>query len=287
MAHDHAIEAVLARCLVEPAFLEAMRDDSAAALNPYGLDPEAEASIRTSDFGRIRRFSGFIGKVQHNHLWDSFPATRSLLCFYGIELDVFADYRSVQLSPEVRTADRDGRTRCFLEFLENHPAAREYAGIAEVLRHERALWEVRMACSAVTRQDSSSLRGEDISSLGWREFLRLVPRPPGPVRIASFAFDPALLAAQVCAGEFRGSPPAAGARVLAYIGERHTAQLRVLEIDALTALVLSKLDGRRRVRAVIAAVRHAGVANAPPLAFRDFFESAAASGLIQLCRQEH
>ena len=146
------VEAIVARCLVEPAFLEAVRADAAGALAAYALDDVDRAAFRSADLGRLRQFSGFIGKVQHNFLWESFPATRRLLRRHGIELEVFARYRGLQLAPQARAATQDEKIRRFLSFLEDDLAGSgRYPALHMVMRHERALWEIRQAALAPAR----------------------------------------------------------------------------------------------------------------------------------------
>ena len=273
------IEPILARLLLEPTFLAAMRADAAAALRDYPADDRLLAELAGTDLERIRLFSGFIGKVQHNDLWDLFPASRHLLRYHGLELEAFAEYRRIQLSASRDASDRAARIRSFLDFLEPYVAVRKPPALAEVLRHERALWEVRTAM-----EDSADARALDASgsALPWRDMLARVPRVLGPLRIHPFPCDPARLAAAVCAGRYHGRAPRRRSQILAYWGDRHTARLRVLRLDALTAMVLSQTDGRRTMRAVIGAARRRGLSEAPPRAFRPFFADAVRCGLIHL-----
>src|SRR6266849_7534536 len=135
MTSHVSAEEILARCLTEPMFLDSLIADRDAALKVYSLDAETRAEFDRTDFRQIRQFSGFIGKVQHNYLWDFFPATRRLLRHYKLETNVFAEYRPIQLSPEVRSLDRREKTARFFvylfDFITKHP---EYPGLATVAR---------------------------------------------------------------------------------------------------------------------------------------------------------
>ncbi len=282
------VEAIVARCLVEPAFLEAVRADAAGALAAYALDDVDRAAFRSADLGRLRQFSGFIGKVQHNFLWESFPATRRLLRRHGIELEVFARYRGLQLAPQARAATQDEKIRRFLSFLEDDLAGSgRYRALHMVMRHERALWEIRQAALASRRQGrgAKGLRTKALARLPWREFSRLVPGVDGALRIEAFDGDPVALTAAALAD----APPRAlgrRKRLLVYWADRSAARLRTLAVETLPALMLTQVDGRRPVGAIVAAVRRQSLAEAPPSAFRPFFEDAAREGLIVLAAKD-
>src|SRR5947199_10036579 len=107
------IEEIIARCLLDPSFLASLHQNPAETLESYGLEESVRQQIESADFDKIQRFSGFISKIQHNHLWESFPTTRQLLRFYELELEIFTAYRPYQLSAEVSMGSREQRTRSF------------------------------------------------------------------------------------------------------------------------------------------------------------------------------
>jgi hypothetical protein len=281
---EGAIEEIIARCLLDPSFAQAVSREPARALKTYELRAAARQQIESADFAKIMRFSGFICKIQHNHLWDSFPATRQLLSHYGIELEVFTAYRPYQLSPELLSLSRDERTRSFLNFLERYLVDRARLGghfttLAEVLRHERHLWEVRVAEKA----DKEAVTVQSIDNFKWSFFQRLVPCVNGALRIDTFHINPLKVVNQVRGG----SPPARTARrsrrkFFAYWADGKGQSTRVFEFDSLTAHVLSLVNAVRSVRAIVGAVRRAGLYEIRPSAFRAFFEQAAEGGLIHL-----
>ena len=279
------VEAIVARCLVEPAFLDAVRADPAGALAAYDLGDADRAAFQVADFGRLRQFSGFIGKVQHNFLWESFPATRRLLRRHGMELEVFARYRGFQLAPETRSAGQNEKIRRFLSFLENHLAdSGRYPSLRAVLRHERAIWEIRQAVTAPAPR-RAGLGLAALASLPWREFSRLIPGVNGALRIEAFDCDPVALTARVLEDcpehRLRRRP-----RLLVYWADRSSDRLRTLTVEKLAALLLSQVDGHRRAGSIVAAIRRQGLAEVPPSAFRPFFEDAARDGLISLAAKD-
>jgi hypothetical protein len=278
MAREDLIEAILARLLLEPSFLKRMRADPRSTLEEYALGAEARVQMSNADFNQIHRFSGFISKVQHNHLWGSFPATRSLLAFYDIELDAFAEYRAIQLSPETLSQSRNDRIRVFLVFLKDYLRDLNCPGLLEVLAHERNVWECRVRASESLPPFGPAI---DTSALSWPKFLRLSVRANETLQIGSYPFDPIILTQAVCQRQFDGKLPESHAHLMAYLADQKR-QLRVLELDPLSVLIISHINRQRTAKAVIAAARADGLARVRPLAFREFFESAQSKGLISL-----
>lgn len=281
---EGTVEAMIAKCLLEPAFLDALRADATNALAAYGLDEDIRGQMAGADFEKIGRFAGFIGKVQHNHLWESFPCTRHLLRFYRIEGDVFTAFRPQQLA-QAGEANRDDRIRRFVAFLDAFVAARaaiglDYPGVAELLRHELNVWELGLAESVPG--PGPAIAPTFLSDMPWGRFKRLVPKRNGPLRISAFAADPVAIQGLVKDGSFDGALPFKQRMVLLYWIDRTSAAMKLLQLDDLSGLVLSGVDDRRSVRAVIDRARHPSLMEVSPLAFRDLFEEAVRLGFLSL-----
>ena len=105
------------------------------------------------------------------------------------------------------------------------------------------------------------------------------------LRIEAFDGDPVALTAAALAD---ASPRALRRRkrLLVYWADRPAARLRTLAVETLPALMLTQVDGRRPVGAIVAAIRRQSLAEAPPSAFRPFFEDAAREGLIVLAAKD-
>jgi hypothetical protein len=276
------IQEILARCLAEPPFLDALITDRDTVLANYSLDANTRAAFARTDLRRLRRFSGFIGKVQHNHLWEHFPATRLLLQRYRVEIDVFADYRATQLSPELRAEEPAGKIRRFATYLSRYAAKRrELAGLTAAVEFERACWELRQSIAAADDRLDCGPPVENPAGLSWSAFQHQTPVPIGPLRIESFDCDPSRLVASILDGTFTTCPrPRKRLYVLQL--DPQTSLLEVMAVEELTALMLSAIDGRRSVRSIISAIRRRALAATPPLAFRAFFEQAAAAKMIRI-----
>jgi hypothetical protein len=276
------IQEILARCLAEPPFLDSLIADQEAVLTEYSLDANARAAFARTDLRRLRQFSGFIGKVQHNYLWDHFPATRLLLQRYRVEIDVFAEYRAIQLSPELGGEGPAGKIRRFATYLSRYAAKRrEFAGLTTAVAFERARWELRQSIATANNRPASRPPVENPVGLSWSAFQSHIPVPIGPLRIESFDCDPSRLVASILDGTFT-TYPRPRSRLYVLQLNPQTSLLKIMAVEELTALLLSAIDGQRSVRSIISAIRRRALAATPPLAFRAFFEQATVADMIRL-----
>src|SRR6267154_5764364 len=198
------VESILARSLVEPDFLEALIVDPKGSLSSYSLDETAKGEFLNADFARIRAFSGFISKVQHNYLWESFPATRKLLTFFGVEIDLFSRYRRIQLSQRRKGEERRESILRFIEFLEVELKSKrgwQFRLMLELLKHERVTWETRLSLGTVPEPMSTRL---SIHRFSWAKFKTLTPVACGPLVVRKFCYDPSPIADRVAGDSFDG-----------------------------------------------------------------------------------
>jgi hypothetical protein len=270
----HAVETIIARCLIEPGFL-----GKPGAAN----ESLAKLDFEQSELEKIRRLAGFICKVKHNHLWGLFPATRRLISHYGIELDLFTKYRLEHDPPafNAKTESVDDRLISFINFLDAHFSSRgnsyPYPMLSEILRHERLIWETRLLLISPAVQPISS---DDLHGLPWFRFQRLVVGLDPSLRLSSFHYDVQSLASQSAAAGIKDKIRRGPREVLAYYLDRNSDTVRVVEVDPITTQLLSLINGKRSVRRVIFASRALGLSHARPLEFREFFEAAHRFGLI-------
>jgi hypothetical protein len=279
--HDDSgiqIQEILSRCLVDPPFLETLATDPDRALAPYLLSAQLLSELRKLDLRRIKTFSGFIGKVQHNHLWDTLPATLILLKRYGIELDLFGLFRPIQFSTRAQSrADQLGR---FVAFVLDYSRAKpQFAALACVVRYEY------LASGLKSRAGDSNVTPERLTvtpaDLSWPAFQRHIPVLSGVHNLGWFGCDPGQLVNCILDGTFT-EYVGGNSRLFLLKAAADGGGIRCFETDELTALMLSLIDGRRTVRAVITAARARITAAAKPRTFRDFFEQAVNAGLISI-----
>jgi len=270
-----AVETIIARCLIEPGFL-----GKPGAAN----ESLAQVDFEPAELGKIRRFAGFICKVKHNHLWGLFPATRRLICHYGIELDIFTKYRLEHDPPAFNTGIEavDDRLISFINFLDAHFSSYgnsyPYPMLLEVLRHERFIWETRLV---PTSPASQSISSDDLQASRWIDFQRLVVGLDPSLRLFGFHYDVQAITAQLEEANLEDEILPGPDRALAYYFDRHSHSVRVVEVDPITTQLLSLINGKRSVRRVIFASRALGLGHARPVEFREFFEDAHRFGIIK------
>ena len=274
-----AVESLIARCLMQPGHLQLLLASSSP---PF----------ERSELERLRLFGGLITKVQHNDLWDDFPATRQLLARAGIELAFFAEYRLRRLAPGGPKPSRESKYRRFGAFLEDYLREKpcsETAGLKEVFRHEWNVWQVSgRACSAMETGDGAGTAGtpiptDDLLSLSWTEVRRMIPRFNGCFLVARFSVDPVRVIATLDRRRAKlPRVPRTRPVTLGYWNDGR-GDCRVLLLASNEAAVLSHIDGKRTVGTVVFRARRGGLRFSAPREFKDFFSEGAASGLVTLC----
>lgn len=270
------VEALIARCLTDPGFLESAIENPADLASQLS-DPLHLEALQM-DFRKLRRFSGFIGKVQHNYLWEHFSATRRLLWKLGIEHDVFGEYRKVQLSPLHGPLDRPARVRRFAEFLDSYTAGATHRLLRCVFTHERFLWELRTAGGPGAGHSPPS--SYEVTGLTWKEFQRLVPALAPHVRVASFDYDPVRAISLIDAETPQLQRMRRKPITLIYVLSPDAA-VRTLTLDPIPTLVFAVVNGRDSVRKLTERLRNGGFRAIKPSAFRSLFEQALAAGLMR------
>jgi hypothetical protein len=276
---NRAIMSIVARGLMEPAFLEQLAVEPLNTLAAYGLDQRLLTEFGYLDIARLRNFGGLISKVQHNYLWESFPATQRLLCHYDLEIRLFADYRLfIQENPEAQTASRHLKIARFVQFVEDQLSRSDparYPGLADVLKHEKLSWEVsKSPWAAVTRTTRSD--HPDLTAVRAAEFGRLIPRLQGRLSVSDFEYDPLQIITQLAREQFDPNGLSIRGRVLAYWIRTPDAPLQVIEFDPGTIAILSSIDGRRSIRTIVRRITGASHVSR----FVPFFEAASKHGLF-------
>lgn len=278
------VNSILARSLLDAAFLEQLMQDAPTALKDYALSEKERKDFLALDIIQVSNFAGFITKVQHNYLWESFPYTLTLLRYYKMEIKVFSAYLDTHLKLKTEGATRNRKIESFLTFLQSYLVSHSDArcpGLREVLIHERMQWEIRNFLSN-SGTSGPELRAipTDLSSLNSRQFARLTPLVRGALRGGVFTYDPFRIIADLNQGQFDPNALLDSPRYICYWGDSITQQLRVVELDNLSALLISEVDGRRSVRTIISRVMKHLSGKIRPSEFRPFFETAFEQGLL-------
>ncbi|WP_144440829.1 hypothetical protein [Streptomyces roseifaciens] len=249
------MNSVVARCLLEPGYLDRLARDPQRELTALPVDEETRAAIGTLDVGQVRLFAGFVTKVQHNDLWDTFPRTRALLRYYGIELETFADYRAhyVEMCRAGKPSRAEKAAR-FLRFLERRlrdSARANCPGLLDVLIHERLQWEVTQEVlghrrSAPVRPAAREVRAGSLDQRDQRVVVAC-----DVIRVAALDHDPLEIAARLQDGGSALAHLEPKAVCFCYWGRTSEQTVSVLTVDTATAAVLSAVDGHRSVDDVL------------------------------------
>jgi hypothetical protein len=242
MLNDAQVHLVLARCLVDPGFLQCIENGEATDL--AGLDESTMRQFRAVA-PQIRKYAGLIATVQNNGLWQYIPATRILLKRYNLDLKTFVAFREQHQANRARGGiSRDSITQTFFSFLESLVSTNpEYRRpmLPEVFGHERQVWEMqRLAVPPVASTPSLSR-----SAVG-----AMRPVINGLLRLAKYPIDPIGAAERLVAGEPDVPDPAA--TTIGYWRDPGDHTLTILTMTEATADLLLHVDGRTTIDELVA-----------------------------------
>ncbi|MFD9044010.1 hypothetical protein [Streptomyces bottropensis] len=241
-----AVQLFLARCVVDPPFLELARNDLQRALSGLDLTGRERQEFLSLDLNRVRTFAGFVTKVQNNTLWQMFPYTRLLVDHYGLDLKLFSAYQAQHQCDRANQVDRIERTRHFAAFFPGWLAsigATHYPGLLDLFQHERLQFEQQVALQAAA-SDQGPPVDPALLDRDTRTVDRLVPQIRGLLLIESFRHDPARIIQALETDRQALADLPALPRLLAYWGDRDSLQLRVFEVDVYLRDLLGLVDGR-------------------------------------------
>jgi hypothetical protein len=239
------VQQFIARCVVDPPFLDLAANNLSSALADFDLSEQERIDFTTLDLAHVRTFAGLVTKVQNNGLWSTFPTTRLLIDWYGLDLDLFTDYRSQhqhdRCAPDVSHTDR---VRHFCDFFAAwvEPRSNQYLGLLDVFNHERILYGQRLALQSVDVTSESVSVAIDTCSDNVID--QLVPEIRGRLDIERFRYNITDLVNAV-----RNDPASLGGlraneRYLAYWGDWSEMRLRIFEIDEAARALLLGVDGQ-------------------------------------------
>jgi hypothetical protein len=221
------IQAIIAAGVAEPSLLASWRRDP-SALTRLGLEPEA------LEFGSLWRFVGLATKVRYNDLRRAMPLTFRLMDQLGISIGIFADYAVIAV--DLR---RLGKTSCFeklssfLDFVADwiRRDDRDHVLLWDMIRHEREL------ISPIELRPQTPLA----DALGGQ---RVLSHCYG-LSQQDMSCAPGDLAALIRSGTRDFSILRRGEFHFAYWHSADEADLRILELDELSNVILGLADGER------------------------------------------
>lgn len=213
MERDRQVHHLMARCIVDGPFLEALRNDPETALAAYGLDAATALSFRAMA-PRIGQYAGLVTAVQNNGLWQHIPWTQKLLKHHDLHLRAFTAFIAPHRALRARRGvSRHETTVAFLDFLDGKLATDpdfDRPMLADLFAHERTFWAMQ--------------RGQAASST------------PDRLRAAVYETDPLAVIAWLRAG---GAPPPDVPTGLGYWIEPGSGLFRVLKLTPAAAALLA------------------------------------------------
>jgi hypothetical protein len=245
------VHAVLAAALDNPEVLERWRRDGSLAKEVGG---EAAAL----DLERLRLFSGLATKVRQNDVRLALPLTFRLLDHLELSIELFAAYAAPAASlRKSGKRSRSDKILSLLQFLDgwlDHDDL-EHALVVDIMRHERALLDLRDGRPAV--RASASAQGG--ASPRFRASSRSKPRRCARFIHHEMSCNPLTLAAMLRAGTFDPEGLGRGRFFFAYRWDDHAACINVDEIDALGSVLIDLADGSLSLARMAACLRQAGL----------------------------
>jgi hypothetical protein len=270
-------QTLVAKCLTDPAFVSTTLGLSHRASdelhNVSDIDADTEqreaiAILGAATLERLRLFQGLITKVKHNPLRAIIPYTFRFLVAIRCEIAFFASYSIPYVDARTMgplTVDKqlDLLDQHFSLFFDSQPLDIRRAA-CEVLRHELCVRRVRIASEANDRRYRTA-------SVRWR----------GSFETQSFETDVLSICANLNKGQF--TPPIdAGVRRLAYWRTSGATAVSVCEIDEVTSLIFSLVDGLRTVENIADVLNTMGLFDIEAADLSNFFADAVGRGFVEI-----
>lgn len=274
---NSTVSTILARCLTEPAFAVKVSEDPATTLRNYQMAPPLRLAFGQFEFSKLQLFGALITQTQHNFLWETFPYSRELLKYFGIELSSFKSYRERPEFEATVGLPRKAKIDAFTNYLRQSLTGangQRYPGLLEVLTHERISWELNETSIDRHANDPATTRAFPRRA---REIDRLIPRFPKTVRFAEHRYNPIKIINALKNHEFEPQRLRVRTVRLFYRIDLTVTQLSVFEANATVWQLFKRVNGERSLGSIVAAV----AAKHPNHEMRRYFESAWEGGLIE------
>jgi hypothetical protein len=231
---------VLARCLIDPVFLQRVEDHGPGAFTDYDLD-EAAAKEFQAIAPQIAKYAGLVATVQNNGLWQYIPATRLLLKRYGLDLKAFVAFRAQhQANRAQRGLDRNTLTASFFSFFErllSEDADFNNTLLVDVFFHERTMWEMERAAQPQERKEPGGSIDANYPAIN------------GSLRLMHYHVNPIQAVQRIVGNEPDvGSPEAAA---IGYWRNPSDRTLKVMTLTPAAADLLSRADGTNSYSALV------------------------------------
>jgi hypothetical protein len=279
------VNSILARCFVEPSFLDQMVSNVQSALRGYALDEQALSDFQKLDIGRVRNIAGFITKVKNGHFRSVLPSTTALLEYYAKEIEVFAEFNAIQQGwGSTAEVSKQARLSRFIRFVADRIETGLFEGLVglrEIFMHERLQWQATAGFAEdVAAVPNRPMPGSFLPAS--REDLDVLsPVVQGRLLVGRYDLDPLVIDSLIIQGRFSPEAITGGSRFVAYWGDPASRRVRCLDLDAATAVLLDYVDGERSVASISLEARNVLGPDLVEAEVKDFFWHAASMGMFR------
>jgi hypothetical protein len=279
------VNSIIARCILDPPFLDALTSNTEETLKGYDLDPDERRGFVGLDLSRIRYLAAFITKIQNHDVIAEIAQTHTLLRHYDLELPVFSAYRERHQRLRPANPGKREKVRAFVAFLKTYLAslpADSAPGLEDILNHEWLMWEA--SASAGTQRPVPGARSNhatgparDLNDIN--DIDEWVPRLNGVFRVGLFEHDPVEIAGQIARSAFDSSRLCKDAGIWGYWGNPRSASVSLFRLDYGVLMVLQEITGNRSVGEIIRRITATAKSEISPEEVRSFFVTAFQNGL--------
>jgi hypothetical protein len=279
------VNSILARCFVEPSFLDRMASDVEGVLRGYDLDKQALADFLDLDVRQVRKIAGFITKVKNGHFRTKLPSTTALLEYYAKEIEVFADFNAIQRERGLTSdASKQARLSLFIQFLADRIEDGRFdgeLGLREVFLHERLQWQAALGFGEkLDAVSDSSLPGGFLPASS-DDLGDVIPIIQGSLFVGRFDLDPFAIDSILAQGQFSRDAIPPCSRIIAYWGDPADHRIRFLDLDESTAVLIDHVDGKRTVGSISTEAQRIFGPELVEAEVRDFFWETFSIGMFR------
>ena len=278
------VNSIIARCILDPRFLDALASNTEETLKEYALDEQEQRGFLSLDLRRIRYLAGFITKIQNHDVIAEMAQTHTLLRHYDLELPVFSAYRETHQRMRAANPGKREKVRAFVAFLKTYLASLppdSAPGLEDILNHEWLMWEASLSAGTQPPASGAGSTGETPPERALDNLDELVPRMNGVFRVGVFEHDPLEIANQIAKSAFDSSRLCKDAGIWGYWGNPGSVPVRLFRLDYGVLTVLQEITGSRTIGEIIRRLTAATKPEITPEEVRSFFVTAFQSGLCR------
>lgn len=233
------VHAIIAACLADPQIISALLANPEVTrqnFNKAGIDAEA------FDWQSIQKFAGFVTKVRQNPVRNNLPLTFKALSICDLEIAVFTHY-----APNFTHLTHNGylpdelRTETFVGFLTNWLDATNpiHLLIKDIVNHE---WTIEQLHRLNTKTP------DEQPTISFMPTVKSVPTIQGVLKIQNMCYDMHQVIPMIQNNKLDMYEIKQKEFLLGYWCGGLGKQIKIVELQAIGAYILSAVNGERTIR---------------------------------------